>query len=169
MKKEKEKKTKRKETAVSEQKSNFLAWVLFIGYLWLLFYLLFFSEEYGRTDVAEEYRYNVTLFKEIKRFWLNWETIGIRKVIVNLGGNIVAFMPFGFLLPMLCNRGKKLFCCTVLTALFSFLVEGIQLFSRVGAFDVDDILLNTIGGLLGFIGYEILFGRKERKRKKSSK
>lgn len=166
----KKEKVKKKNTAsVSERKTNFLAWVLFLGYLCLLFYLLFFAEKYGRTDVAEEYRYNLTLFKEIKRFWLNWETIGIKEVVVNLLGNIAAFVPFGFLLPMICRRGKKLFCCTMMTALFSLSVEVVQLLSRVGAFDVDDILLNTIGGLLGFIGYEILFGFRERRRKKSSK
>lgn len=172
MKKEREtakkKKADRQSANASEQKANFLAWVLFIGYLWLLFYLLFFSESYGRTDVAPEYRYNITLFKEIKRFWYNRETIGIKNVIINLGGNIAAFAPFGFLLPMICNRGRKLFCCTMMTALFSLAVEVVQLFTRVGAFDVDDIFLNTIGGLLGYIGYEILFGIRERKAVKGS-
>lgn len=167
MKKEKEK--KKSATSVSGQKTDFLAWVLFVVYLWLLFYLLFFSETYGRTDVAEEYRYNLTLFKEIKRFWFHRETVGIKNVIINLGGNIAAFVPFGFLLPMICRRGRKLFYCTMMTALFSLAVEVVQLFTRVGAFDVDDIFLNTIGGLLGFIGYEILFGFKERKGKNSSK
>ncbi|MBE5952148.1 MAG: VanZ family protein [Lachnospiraceae bacterium] len=165
----KEKGKKKNAASVSEQKTNFLAWVLFLGYLCLLFYLLFFSEKYGRTDVAEEYRYNLTLFKEIKRFWLNWKTIGIKEVVINLFGNVAAFVPFGFLLPMICRRGRKLFCCTVMTALFSLSVEAVQLLSKVGAFDVDDILLNTIGGLLGFIGYEILFGFRERKGKNSSK
>ena len=166
----KKEKAKRKRTAsVAEQKTNFWIWVLFLGYLCLLFYLLFFSENYGRTDVAEEYRYNVTLFKEIKRFWYHWETIGMKNVIVNLGGNIAAFVPFGFLMPMICKRGKKVFCCTMMTALFSLAVEVIQLISKVGAFDVDDIFLNTIGGLMGFIGYEILFGLRKRREGKEKK
>ena len=167
-----EKKNADKQSATtSEQKANFLAWILFAAYLWLLFYLLFFSETYGRTDAVQEYRYNLTLFKEIRRFWLNWETVGIKSVIINLGGNIAAFVPFGFLLPMICKRGKKLFCCTMMTALFSLAVELVQLFTRVGAFDVDDIFLNTIGGLLGYIGYELLFGMRERRagREKSGK
>ena len=169
MKKEKEKPSKQKQTMVSAEKTTFLVWILFLAYVCLLGYLLFFSENYGRTDVAEEYRYNVTLFKEIKRFWYHWETIGMKNVIVNLGGNIAAFVPFGFLMPMICKRGKKVFCCTIMTELFSLAVEVIQLISKVGAFDVDDIFLNTIGGLMGFIGYEILFGLRKRREGKEKK
>ncbi len=171
MKKEKGKKSKRKETAVAEQKSNFLAWILFLGYLLLLFYMLFFSETFGRTDEVSQRHYNLTLFKEIKRFWYNWETVGIENAIINLGGNIVAFAPFGFFLPLICNRGKNPCYATMMTALFSLSVETVQLISMVGAFDVDDIFLNTIGGLLGYIGYEILFGRRKQKadRKKARK
>lgn len=158
--KQKERKTperNREAETTSVKKTNWFAWILFVAYLWLLFYLLFFSESYGRTDVVEEYRYNLELFKEIKRFWNNWETIGIQNVMINLAGNIAAFVPFGLLFPMICNRGKRCVCCVVMTALFSLFVEMVQLVSKVGAFDVDDIFLNTIGGLVGFLGYQILF------------
>ena len=90
------------------------------------------------------YRYNLEPFKEIKRFWSNRDSLGWNSVITNLAGNIAAFAPFGFFLPMLCKIGRNVFGCVVVTAFFSLCVETVQLFTRVGAFDVDDIILNTI-------------------------
>lgn len=133
-----------------------LAVLLFTLYLLLLFYLLFFSETYGRT-MDSEYRYNLEPFKEIKRFWSNRDSLGWSSVITNLVGNIVAFAPFGFFLPMLCQKRKNLIGCVLLSALFSLAVETVQLFTKVGAFDVDDILLNAIGGLVGFLCYSLVW------------
>ena len=127
-----------------------LGMLAFILYLILLCYLLFFSETYGRT-MDSGYRYNLELFKEIKRFWSNRDILGFRSVVINLAGNIVAFVPFGFFLSMLFQAGKNVFRCVLVSALFSLLVESIQLCTKVGAFDVDDIFLNAVGGLIGFL------------------
>ena len=54
------------------------------------------------------------------------------------------------------------------TILFGFeasvLIEVIQLFSKVGSFDVDDLLLNTIGGCLGYLLCYFLVKRKHTKK-----
>jgi len=133
-----------------------MAVILFIIYLLFLFYLLFFSETYGRT-MDSGYRYNLEPLKEIRRFWSNRDSLGLRSVVTNLLGNIVAFAPFGFFLPMLCRIGKNIFGCVFLTACFSLAVETVQLFTKVGAFDVDDILLNAVGGLVGFLCYYLIW------------
>ena len=130
--------------------------LLFVLYLLLLFYLLFFSETYGRT-MDSGYRYNLEPFKEIRRFLSNRDSLGRRSVIINILGNIVAFAPFGFFLAVLCRAGKRVISCVLLTGLFSLLVEVVQLVSKVGAFDVDDILLNALGGLVGFLCYAIVW------------
>lgn len=141
----------------NEKKSpQLLAVFLFSVYICLLFYLLFFSKTYGRT-MDSGYRYNLELFKEIKRFWNNRDSLGISTVITNLAGNIVAFAPFGFFLPMLWEKGRNIVRCVLLTALFSLAVEMVQLFSKVGAFDVDDILLNAIGGFVGWLCYFVIW------------
>ncbi len=142
---------------ITEKKKHPIMFFWFLCYLALLFYLLFFAEDYGRTMSERDYRYNLVLFKEIRRFWVNRDILGWQNVIVNIAGNVVAFMPFGFFIPMFCNRGKKFFCCTVLSALFSLAVETVQLITKVGAFDVDDIFLNAIGGLLGYILYRVVW------------
>ena len=146
--------------------------LLFVMYLFLLFYLLFFSKTYGRT-MDSGYRYNLEPFKEIKRFLGNRDSLGSHSVVINLLGNIVAFAPFGFFLPILCKAGKNIVSCVLLTGLFSLLVETIQLISKVGAFDVDDILLNAMGGLVGFLCYAVIWnpfikcirGRQKKKER----
>lgn len=131
---------------------RFIAKLLFGMYIILLFYLLFFSETYGRT-MDSGYRYNLELFKEIKRFWYNRDSLGLPVVLINLLGNIIAFMPLGFFMPILTDKGKNIICCVFLSAVFSLTVETVQLVTKVGAFDVDDVFLNSVGGMLGFLCY----------------
>lgn len=128
--------------------------VLFVLYIVFLIYFLFLSDWYGREGVMDEYRYNLQLFKEIRRFIVYREQLGAFAVFSNLFGNILIFMPFGFFLEM---TGKK---CGFFTVLFgslglSLCVEVCQLVTRVGSFDVDDIFLNTAGGVLGFAAYSV--------------
>ena len=138
--------------------------VLFAAYLILLFYFLFFSEGLGRASTETEYRYNLTLFREIKRFIEYRHVLGYQAVFLNVVGNVIAFMPFGFLLPPLMNYKTNWFVTTIWAFLFSLFVETIQLFFRLGSFDVDDMLLNTVGGLLGYIICILLKGTKGKKR-----
>lgn len=82
--------------------------------------------------------------------------------VVNLLGNVVCFMPFGFLLPTI--SGKKIFknflSVTLMAMVFSVGIETAQLLMKVGAFDVDDIFLNTVGGLTGYIFMKLTKIRK---------
>lgn len=125
--------------------------ILFICYLLGLTYFLFFAESYGRNLMDREYTYNLVPFLEIKRFWQNRNLLGNFAVFINIAGNVLAFVPFGFFLPILSRFSKGLFRMTLFTFEFSLLVETIQLVSRVGSFDVDDLILNTLGGILGYL------------------
>lgn len=133
-----------------------ISWLLFIGYLVVLSYFLFFSEYYGRTDISSEYRYNLKLFTEIRRFIVYRNTLGMRTVIVNLVGNVVAFMPLGIILPILNQKNDRFFRIFFVSMFFSGLIEFLQLVYHVGIFDVDDILLNTCGAVLGYFVYLLL-------------
>lgn len=123
---------------------------------------MFFSETLDRTRVSEEYRYNLTLFKEINRFWNMRYTYGWHITIVNLLGNVVCFMPFGFLLPTVSRKKifKNLLSVTLMAMLFSLGIETAQLLTKVGAFDVDDIFLNTVGGFVGYVFMKLTRIRK---------
>ncbi len=121
--------------------------LLFVMYLLLLSYLLFFG--FYRQDVRVE-DYNLTPFDTIKMYIVYMDYFSFHAWFANLFGNIAAFMPLGFLLPLLSKRLKGAFRITVLSFFVSLIVETIQLTFHVGGFDVDDIILNTIGGLLGY-------------------
>ena len=133
-------------------------WVCFLAYLLLLGYTVFYS--FGREENAD-YRYNLTLLQEIGRYYYwgirtgNWHLF-----ILNVLGNVCVFVPLGIFLPKLFAKCQN----PLLTILFSFelslCVEIIQLITKVGSFDVDDLLLNTLGGLCGFVIYTIYRGIK---------
>ncbi|HJA66759.1 hypothetical protein B5F07_10775 [Lachnoclostridium sp. An169] len=144
--------------------------VLFVLYIAFLIYFLFLAEWYGREGVAEEYRYNLELFKEIRRFLTYREQLGMFAVFANLFGNILIFVPYGFFISM-ASKSRGFFKTLFYSMGLSLIVEIIQLITRVGSFDVDDILLNTIGGVLGFIIFAVcnrirrrLYVRKRKKR-----
>ena len=51
--------------------------ILFVLYIFFLLYFLIFSDWYGRSGIGEEYRCNLVLFKEIRRFVEYRETLGL--------------------------------------------------------------------------------------------
>jgi len=128
--------------------------VLFVLYIFFLVYFLFLAEWYGRTGTVEEYRYNLELFREIRRFITYREQLGMFAVFANLLGNILIFVPYGFFISMAAER-RGFFKTLFFSFGLSLCVELVQLATRVGSFDVDDILLNTIGGILGYILFAI--------------
>lgn len=138
--------------------TTIMCWLAFLMYLILLTYFLIFADLMRRTHSQEKYAYNLELFKEIKRFIKYYKVLGLQTVILNLAGNIIGFMPMGFLLPTVSRRAKHFYLTILLCFTFSFLVETVQLIWKVGIFDVDDMLLNTIGGVLGYIFYKIFIG-----------
>lgn len=82
-----------------------LGTILFILYVLALIYFLFFSEEYGRAAMEErQYRYNLIPFVEIRRFWVYRKQLGLMAVVTNLFGNVIGFLPFGFILPVKIGR-----------------------------------------------------------------
>ncbi|EOS33390.1 hypothetical protein C807_00228 [Lachnospiraceae bacterium 28-4] len=100
---------------------------------------------------------NFTLFKTIKMY-INYSYM--LNSFENLAGNIVVFVPFGFLLPYV-QKGAAKFPVLLLNAfLFVVGIEVFQLFSAFGAFDVDDILLNCFGASMGWVIYRVWERRK---------
>lgn len=137
---------------------------LFGIYLVLLIYMLFFAEGYGRGTEESFYSYNVRPFHEIQRYIRYRELLGARSVFLNLAGNVIGFMPFGALLPVFARAARRAWRVTLLSFEISALIEFSQLIFRVGCFDVDDMILNTTGGLLGYLvfaaAYIVVFGKK---------
>lgn len=98
---------------------------------------------------------NFEFFRTIKLYANNWDNKGINS-FGNLIGNVLIFIPMGYLLPRISEACRNLFFCMVSVLLFVLSIELFQLFSNFGIFDVDDILLNCLGALIGFIFFKIL-------------
>lgn len=131
-------------------------WIVFAVYISALLYLLFFSYLFGRTVKSDEYRYNLKLFNEISNYtrWIGSSNAYLFRI--NVLGNIAVFVPFGFIVPKLMKREHRAFLTIELGFLFSVSVETLQLVTRVGVFDVDDIFLNTLGTVIGCVCWAIV-------------
>lgn len=119
--------------------------IILVPYTLFLLYLMFLGM--GRTQYEDnlirvEPVFSTLSFIENTIRW--WDIIRI------VAGNVVMFMPFGFLgwiFPELKNLKNNLF--TFVAAIT--IVEALQYFTRLGIFEVDDIILNTFGVFLGFL------------------
>jgi glycopeptide antibiotics resistance protein len=70
-------------------------------------------------------------------------------------GNVVGFIPFGFILPVILKKFRSGFLIILSGFTLSLCVEVLQLIMRVGCFDVDDLILNTLGAALGYLAFFI--------------
>lgn len=77
------------------------------------------------------------------------------KIFLNLVGNIIAFIPLGFCLPILLKKCKSLISTLKSALLIVMVIEVTQLITTLGSFDVDDILLNILGATIGYLMYKI--------------
>lgn len=114
-----------------------IIYLISIVYILCLFHVVTFQDNnYGVS--------NFVPFKEIFRY-----SIGSDKFMKNVMGNIMLFVPYGFLASYFLDN-KKLSVMTVLTVITSLTIEIVQYYiGRV--FDIDDIILNLVGGITGFL------------------
>jgi VanZ family protein len=76
--------------------------------------------------------------------------------LYNILGNIALLVPFGFLLPAIYPRVRKLATVFAYSLILSLFIETLQWVYAVRIFDIDDVILNTIGGCLGFIVFSLI-------------
>ncbi|MBT8207639.1 MAG: VanZ family protein, partial [Acidimicrobiia bacterium] len=74
----------------------------------------------------------------------------------NIVGNVVLFMPLGFLLPILFRSLQRPWPMIWRGAAISVAIELMQLITRARAVDIDDVILNTLGAALGFAIYRVV-------------
>ncbi len=121
----------------------------FIIYIICLFYAVTFQDIDGSWATS-----NFLPFREMFRY-----TFGSRLFIKNVLGNMLMFIPYGFFSSYFLKE-KNIFIIFFLTAVVSFTIEYIQL--QIGrVFDIDDIILNVLGGLIGYFIYILLIKIKE--------
>jgi len=107
--------------------------------------------------VKQEWLYNVVPFRTITYMFTHCSVRRFPVFLINIVANIVVFIPFGGLAPLVYPRRFAMFKRTLLTfALIILLLEVLQLLLQVGMFDVDDILLNCVGIAIGFQLHRVL-------------
>lgn len=142
---------------------------IFILYVTILVSLLFLSSSYRYGNLftwtrkyplfSEEnisINLNIIPFKNIIEYInkLINHRINTSIVITNILGNIIAFAPFGFFIPELfSDKIKNIKQFSLLMFLLIISVEVIQFITRVGSFDIDDLILNLLGAIIVYIIY----------------
>lgn len=125
--------------------------LFFIIYLFGMIALLFFGSVNRGT---EQQSINLIPFRTIQLYW-DTTALSLENKLQNLFGNIAVFVPFGFYLGVF-SRKVRLWLCFLLVVAVPSLVEVLQYRLHVGVCDVDDVILNAIGGLLGLFLYFLL-------------
>lgn len=134
---------------IFNNKENFvlhkeLLMLCFIIYILLLYYIVTFQDNNYGTN-------NFVPFREIFRYDVN-----SRLFLKNVIGNVLLFVPFGIFVTYYV-KNDKVYQTLFLSILVSCSIEFAQ--SVIGrTADIDDVILNTIGGILGYIIFK--FGGK---------
>ena len=144
---------------------KYLVHITFIVYLYLLFIVLF-----DRPSGTEKlpimlylsYSVNLIPFKTIIEYTLAlfYGSISVGTAIDNLSANLLVFMPMGVYLPYYFKNKLSLKKCFLILIGMVFSVEILQLILRKGTFDIDDIILNVLGGMIGYLIFKSEFIQK---------
>lgn len=155
------------------EKSKLDKWISILFFAYLLFVIRVIVFKYPMSQIREIVdswqkdviweglgTANFIPFKTIKMYIRYYDLPGLRS-FSNLFGNILIFIPIGMLMPMVHKASKNVWIMMANAFLFVLGIEVFQLFSAFGAFDVDDLILNCFGVLIGRAVYQILIRKKE--------
>lgn len=144
--------------------------VLFIIYCITLFFILFLygartGNQFNLKVFSKEHfeKINLIPFKTLLGFIdrINNSTINTSIVVQNVLANLLMFIPMGMALHVLFkDKFNKLWKILIFIICFIFIVEIIQFLTFCGSADIDDLILNTIGGIIGYGIIKIKFIKK---------
>lgn len=132
---------------IMRKEGSFKALVLFLVfsiYVYVLIYITLGNRELGSRDDAR---------------WIPFLNIFLENGELNIFGfvlmilNIILFIPYGFLLTLIQIKIKTLhrfFLVFTESLLLSILIEVVQRITKLGYFEVEDIICNTFGGVIGY-------------------
>jgi len=122
--------------------------ILFVLYIIILGLLLFNRGiDYSKTTYIT---YNLIPFATIKRYLFILKGGDIFLFTINIIGNVIVFIPFGFFIPRLFTKLNKYIYMILIALLIPIVIEVTQLVLSVGIMDIDDLILNFIGIIVGY-------------------
>lgn len=137
--------------------------ISFIFYAIILIALLFLRPPIDTSELTFfeyiKYYTNIIPFKTIGAYFNVFfdERMVSTISIENLVGNLILFLPMGIYFPYFVSKLNSLSFYSTAIIILLFTLEIIQLTTRRGVFDIDDIILNMIGALIGFAIWKTKF------------
>ena len=134
-------------------------WVILFGlYCALMLWLLFDRTGYiDGIPYEDQLKMNLLPFRTIRLFLgllnhpvFRWDAV------INLLGNIIMFIPLGFLLPKVFGKLDRFWKVLLTTAGIIIVVEIAQLLTLLGSCDTDDLILNVLGAAIGYGIHKII-------------
>ena len=154
-----------------DKNSGVLIRILFLVYAAVMLWLLF-GQRVGEEGISVYFgitseNLNLIPLKTVKLYlWLLQNSTNealMRHAVINIVGNVVLFVPLGWFLPRIWVRFRGFFKTVLAVLLLISAVEIIQYFTRLGSCDVDDLILNLTGALVGFVLWKIGIYRRSKK------
>lgn len=115
--------------------------IIFLMYLLMLIQITLLTREPGSRTTM-----NLHLFG----------TVGSPRANAYVVENLFLFMPYGVLLPLIWKRARQGLVCILAGAMTSVVIEFTQLLTQRGYFQVDDMVMNTLGMACGYLFYQII-------------
>ncbi len=152
-------KTDKKETILKT-----VCYIIFMLYLMCLTKIILFKYSSSIDVIENIFKGELNGFRSINIIPLN-SIIDFIKIISegyftrgfnNIIGNIFVFVPLGYFLTMLFKKTKKLRYTILFSLIFSLIYESLQYFLYLGSADIDDIILNLLGAIIGFVFYKVI-------------
>ena len=128
------------------------AWSLVVAYLAFFPVRIIFYDWHGRFSL-------IPLKSSIDM--IRYSTV--RTAVTNIGGNVLLFVPIGFLLPALFERLRRVWSLAWRAAVLSAVIEILQIPTQVRSTDVDDVILNVIGALVGLAVFRAVWALAGRR------
>lgn len=143
--------------------------IYFLVYIVIIFNLTLFDEIYGRQGLTAvnwnrellikyfNNSFNIVPFRTIKLFinGYNNRVVTHHAFIENIYGNILAFAPFSFFIPLIFKKIDKYYKFIIVMLVIVLQIELLQFITMSGACDIDDVILNLMGATIAYFIFKI--------------
>lgn len=143
--------------------------IYFLTYIIMIFNLTLFDELYGRQGLTtviwnkkllKEYfntSFNIIPFHTIKLFMNGYNNgvVSYHAFFENIFGNLLAFIPFAFFIPLIFKKIDKYYKFLIIMVIIVVQIELLQFVTMSGACDIDDVILNLMGASITYLIFSI--------------
>jgi len=127
-----------------------------LGYFTLMFYVVFLSNDrWNKNLLFDERLHVIPFYSKIKYLSTDHSLIELCTFYIDIIGNILMFIPLPFYVFFILGR-TNFRNVIVIAFLTSFLIEFIQFSFHLGVADIDDLLLNTLGAIIGLTTIKLI-------------